>query len=193
MAKAKKAINKIIPEENIISKIYVIRGYKVIPDMDLAQLYGVETKVLNQAVKRNIQRFPTDFMFQLSRIEYNFLRSQIVTLENAGRGKYSKFNPYVFTEQGVAMLSAVINSPKAIDMNIAIMRAFVEIRKLVHTNKLIAEKMQLLEDRLGEHDVQLKNIYDTIENLLDEKVDEKTKTVEKSMSNRKRIGFKPEG
>ena len=81
MAKANKAINKIIPEENIISKIYVIRGYKVIPDMDLAQLYGVETKVLNQAVKRNIQRFPTDFMFQLTRIEYNFLRSQFVTLE----------------------------------------------------------------------------------------------------------------
>ena len=89
------------------------------------------------------------------------------------------------------MLSAVINSPKAIDMNIAIMRAFVEIRKLVHTNKLIAEKMQMLEDRLGEHDVQLKNIYDTIENLLDEKVEEKTKAVEKLMSNRKRIGFKP--
>ena len=89
------------------------------------------------------------------------------------------------------MLSGVINSSNAIDMNIAIMRAFVEIRKLVHTNKLIAEKMQLLKDRLGEYDVQLKNIYDTIENLLDEKVEEKTKAVQKSISNRKRIGFKP--
>jgi len=89
------------------------------------------------------------------------------------------------------MLSGLINSSKAIEMNINIIRAFVEIRKLVHTNKLIAEKMQLLEDRLGEHDVQLKNIYDTIENLLDEKVEEKTKAVEKLMSNRKRIGFKP--
>lgn len=98
--------------EKIQTKIYEIRGQKVMLDFDLAELYGVATKVLNQAVKRNIERFPEDFLIQITRDEYNFLRSQFVTLET-GRGKYSKYLPFAFTEQGVSMLSSVLNSPKA--------------------------------------------------------------------------------
>ena len=188
MAKAKKGIIKIIPDETIIRKIYLLRGQKVLLDRDLAELYGVETRILNQAVKRNENRFPPDFMFQLTRDEYNSLRSQIVILENSARGKYSKFNPFVFTEQGVAMLSGVINSPKAIEMNIAIMRAFVETRKLLHSNKKIAEQIKLLFDRIGEHDVQLDAIYDAIENLMDEKTEAKVKKIH--WEERERIGFK---
>ena len=188
MAKTKKGIIKIIPDETIIRKIYVLRGQKVMLDMDLANLYEVETRILNQAVKRNIQRFPTDFMFQLTREEYNSLRSQIVILESSGKGKYSKFNPFAFTEQGVAMLSGVINSPKAIEMNIAIMRAFVETRKLLHSNKKIAEQIKILFDRIGEHDVQLGAIYDALENLMDEKTEEKAKKID--WAERERIGFK---
>ena len=137
MAKAKKAFTKIIPEENIISKIYVVRGYKVILDMDLAELYEVETSYLKRQVRRNIERFPGDFMFKLNKKEFDSLRSQFGILK---RGEHTKYLPFAFTEHGVAMLSGVINSPKAIDMNIAITRAFVEIRKLVQINKLIAEK-----------------------------------------------------
>jgi len=102
---------------NIQTKIYEIRGQKVILDFDLAELDGVETKVMNQAVKRNTDRFPADFMIQITRDEYNSLRSQIVTLET-GRGKYAKYLPYAFTEQGVSMLSSVLNSSKAIQINI---------------------------------------------------------------------------
>jgi hypothetical protein len=117
------------------SKIVDIRGQKVILDFDLAMLYEVETKVLNQAVKRNVKRFPDDFMFQLSDDEYNSLRSQIVTLENVGRGKYRKYLPFAFTEQGVAMLSGILNSDVAINVNIAIMRTFVMIRRYALEHK----------------------------------------------------------
>jgi hypothetical protein len=115
---------------NIQSKIYAIRGCKVMLDFDLADIYGTETKVLKQSVRRNIVRFPNDFMFELTREEYNSLRSQIVTLD-IGRGKYSKYLPFAFTEQGVAMLSSVLNSEPAIVTNIKIMRAFVAVRQLV--------------------------------------------------------------
>ncbi len=113
---------------NIETRIYEIRCQKVMLDFDLAELYEVETKVLNQAVKRNIDRFPADFMIQITRDEYNSLRSQFVTLER-GRGKYTKYLPYAFTEQGVSMLSSVLNSSKAIQMNIQIIRAFVFMRQ----------------------------------------------------------------
>ena len=111
----------------IQNKIYEIRGQKVMLDFDLAEMYEVDTKVLNQAVKRNANRFPADFMFKITRNEYNSLRSQIVTLEKSeGRGKYSKYLPSAFTEQGVAMLSSVLNSEKAIEVNIVIIRTFVK-------------------------------------------------------------------
>ena len=115
---------------NIQNKIHVIRGYRVMLDFDLAVSYGIETRALKQAVRRNIKRFPDDFMFEITRDEYNSLRSQIVILE-IGRGKYAKYLPFAFTEQGVAMLSSVLNSEPAIATNIKIMRAFVAVRQLI--------------------------------------------------------------
>ena len=184
MAKAKRTIVKIIPDETIIRKIYLLRGQKVLLDMDLAVLYGVETGYLKRQVKRNIERFPEDFMFELNAKEIQNLRSQIGISSWGG----SRYAPYAFTEQGVAMLSGVINSPKAIEMNIAIMRAFVETRKLLHSNKKIAEQIQQLFDRIGEHDVQLSAIYEALENMMDEKAEEKVKKI--NWEERERIGFK---
>ncbi len=163
MAKSTKEVIKIIPDEKVIRKLYVIRDQKVILDRDLAELYEVETKVLNQAVKRNKSRFPGDFMFQLNKEEYDNLKSQSVTSSWGG----VRYMPSAFTEQGVAMLSGVINSPKAIEMNIAIMRAFVEMRRIAISDKNIAQQIKLLIERIDEHDVQLGAIYNTIENLLD--------------------------
>ena len=186
MAKAKKQTETILPDEIIISKIYVIRGQKVMLDNDLAQLYEVQTKVLNQAVKRNIKRFPPDFMFQLTKEEFEFIRSQSVTLEKTGRGRYSKYNSNAFTEQGVAMLSGILTSDKAIDMNIAIMRAFVETRKAIFFQNNISKQIGELKDKLGEHDIQLNGIYEAIENMMDDKVEKQ------SWINRKQIGFNRE-
>lgn len=120
--------------EEIRNRIYDIRGRQVMLDKDLAELYGVETKVLNQAVRRNIKRFPDDFMFQLIQEEWDFLRSQIVTLKK-GRGEHSKYLPYAFTEQGVAMLSSVLRSDTAIEVNIRIMRTFVAVRQYLAAPK----------------------------------------------------------
>ena len=182
--------------QSIQNRIYTIRGERVMLDRDLADLYDIEIKVFNQAVKRNSKRFPSDFLFQLSKDEYenfsnnnaenkfpNPLRSQIVTLKT-GRGQHRKYLPYAFTEQGVAMLSGVLNSERAIQMNIAIMRAFVEIRKILIRETDLKIQLQQIKDRIGEHDVQLNQIYDAIENLLDEKVSQR------NWDNRERIGFK---
>jgi ORF6N domain len=185
MPKAKRSVVKVIPDDTIIRKIYMLRGQKVMLDMDLAVLYEVETGYLKRQVKRNIERFPEDFMFELTSKEYNSLRSQIGILN---RGAHTKYLPFAFTEQGVAMLSGVINSPKAIDMNIAIMRAFVETRKLIHSNKKVAEQIKTLFERIGEHDGQLKAIYDAMENLMDEKLDKEIE--EQQWKERERIGFK---
>lgn len=171
---------KLIPIETVTQKICLFRGEKVLIDRDLAALYGVETRVLNQAVKRNIRRFPRDFMFQLNHKEFNILKSQFVTSSWGGQRKL----PFAFTEQGVAMLSGIIQSAKAIEMNIAIMRAFVEMRKLALSNKKVAAEIKKLIDKVGEHDVQLASIYDTIEDLLDKKV------TEQKWEDRIRIGFR---
>ncbi len=186
MAKSKKALTKIIPDEIIIKKIYVFRGQKVMLDKDLAELYGVETKRLKEAVRRNIERFPKDFMFEMNKKEFENWRSQSASSNSDKMGL--RYAPFCFTEQGVAMLTGVINSPKAIDMNIAIMRAFVETRKLLHSNKKIAEQIRMLFDRIGEHDVQLGAIYDALENLMDEKTGDKVKKI--GWEERERIGFK---
>lgn len=164
-------------------------------DKDLAFLYEIETKVLNQAVKRNIKRFPKDFMFQLNKEEFEDIRlqitnlknddssrSQIVTLKNQ-RGQNLKYFPFAFTEQGVAMLSGVINSEKAISMNIAIMRAFVAVRQVLIKQNDIKEQLKQIKERIGEHDVQLNQIYEAMENLLDEKA------TAKKWEERDRIGF----
>jgi len=182
--------------QSIQNRIHVIRGERVLLDKDLAALYETETKALNLAVKRNIQRFPEDFMFQLTEEEWDSLRLQIETLEKsdslrlqnetlkAGRGRHTKYLPYAFTEQGVAMLSGVLHSEKAIKMNIAIMRAFVEVRRILVHQSDTRLQLQELKDRLGEHDVQLNQIYDAMENLLDEKVSQR------KWEDRERIGFR---
>ncbi|MEO6228893.1 MAG: ORF6N domain-containing protein [Ferruginibacter sp.] len=180
MAKSKKDVIKIISDEKVIRKLYVIRQQKVILDRDLAELYEIETKVLNQAVKRNKSRFPGDFMFQLNKEEYDNLKSQSVTSSWGG----VRYMPLAFTEQGVAMLSGVINSPRAIEMNIAIMRAFVEMRKIAISDKNIVHQIKQLVERIDEHDVQLGAIYETIENLLDENIEKK------KWEDREKIGFR---
>jgi hypothetical protein len=139
----------LIPLERIEQKILRIRGANVMLDEDLAELYGVEVRTLNQAVKRNADRFPDDFMFQLSADEEARvnarLRSQIVILEPAGRGKYRKYPPYAFTEQGVAMLSSVLRSPRAVQVNIQIMRTFVNLRRMLASNEDLTRKLAALE------------------------------------------------
>jgi hypothetical protein len=181
---------RLIPPEGIERAILVLRGHRVMMDADLAQLYGVEPRVLIQAVKRNIERFPGDFMFQLTIEEATFSRSQSVILngqflETNGasrpqigrleRGKNIKYLPYAFTEQGVAMLSSVLRSPRAVQVNIEIMRAFVQLRQMLQENADLARKLAQLEKK---YDAQFRAVFDAIRELM--KPPEKT---------RRRIGF----
>ncbi|MCX2584939.1 ORF6N domain-containing protein [Pedobacter sp. MR22-3] len=190
--------------KSIESRIYTIRDERVMLDFDLASLYEVETKVLNQAVKRNITRFPEDFMFQLTSKEWESIRSQMVTgYEKVNPLKIELTNnpnlksqivtsswggtrkmPYAFTEQGVAMLSGVLKSEKAINMNIAIMRVFVDVRKILLKQSNMNEQLTAIKERIGEHDVQLNELYDAMENLIDEKI------TQLKWKDRERIGFK---
>ena len=163
MSKTGKEI--MIPDELVMNKIYLIRGQKAMLDRDLAELYGVETKVLNQAVKRNSQRFPTDFMFQLTKSEWESLRSQVVTLET-GRGKYPKYAPTVFTEQGVAMLSSVLKSETAIRVNIQIIRIFTRMREMIMTHKDILLQLEKIEKKMNSHDEQIALIFGYLKKLL---------------------------
>jgi len=170
---------EIIPTEQIALRIRHFRGEKVLLDFDLAALYGVETRALNQAVRRNADRFPADFMFQLSSEETETL-SQLVTPSVAGHdvsnssqivmssGKYrgKRYRPYAFTEQGVAMLSSVLNSESAVKMNIAIMRAFVQLRRALETNRELARKFSELERRIDKHDVEIDAILEAIRQLM---------------------------
>lgn len=151
----------LISVEKIEKTIYLIRGEKVMLDRDLALLYGVETKILNRAVKRNLKRFPLDFMFQLTEDEAETLRCQIGT-SNKGRGG-RRYLPYVFTEQGVAMLSTVLNSDRAITVNIEIMRAFVKLRQLLASNTELARRLEELESK---YDKQFKIVFDAIRQLM---------------------------
>ena len=152
-----------IPIEIIEKKIYLIRNQKVMLSVDLAELYGVETRALNQAVKRNIERFPEDFMFQLNDSEFQNLKSQIVT---SSWGGMRRANPYAFTEQGIAMLSSVLKSDRAIKVNIEIMRTFVKIRKIILQNKDLADKLAQLEIKTEKHDKDIKAIIDAIRQLM---------------------------
>jgi phage regulator Rha-like protein len=207
MPRAKKNIIKLIPDETIIRKIYVIRGHKVMLDFDLAVLYEVETKRLNEQVKRNIDRFPEDFMFRLTQREWEAMRSQIATASapdtmrsqivtaskkdirsqfaTASQKKRNvNVTPYAFTEHGVTMLASILKSEKAVKMSIVVVRAFIELTRSALQYGEITKQLQALKEHLGEHDVQLNQIYDAIENLLDDKAEQKT------WDNRKRIGFK---
>jgi len=170
-------------ESIIYQKIYELRGQKVMLDYDLAELYEVPTRILNQAVKRNYKRFPEDFMFQLTRDEYDSLRSQFVILESPGRGNYSKYNPYAFTEHGVTMLASVLKSDKAIEMNLVIVRAFIALRQFALTYKDLERKIQEIWLTVGSHDEQLKRINAAIEGLLSGKMEKQ------SWDERDRIGF----
>lgn len=166
----------------IREKIYDLRGQRVMLDFDLAELYEVETRVLNQAIKRNKDSFPRDFMFRVTAKEWKSMSSQIVMTSPAKRPKAAL--PYVFTEHGVTMLASVLKSPKARKMNITIVRAFIAFRKVIGHHTRILKDLKEVKDKLGTHDGQLNHIYDAIENLLDNKVKE-TKWEE-----RERIGFK---
>jgi hypothetical protein len=167
MAQAKRLA--VVPVQDITRAILVLRGQRVLLDAELAALYGVETRVLIQAVRRNLDRFPADFMFQLTAPEWAALRSQIVTLK-AGRGQHRKYLPYVFTEQGVAMLSSVLRTKRAIAVNIQIMRAFVRMRGLLSSNRELARRFQQLEARLdkklAEHDGAIAAILSAIRELM---------------------------
>lgn len=168
--------NEIIPPELIENKIYIIRNYRVMLDSDLALLYDVETKVLNQAVKRNTDRFPEDFMFQLSDEEWEFLRSQIVTSKKSRGGK--RYTPYVFTEHGVLMLSNILNSKKAIAVSIQIIRVFAKLREMALTHKDLTYQLREFEQRfigyakdtnieLNEHTQKIAEIFKQLDYLKD--------------------------
>jgi len=152
----------LLPMEVIERKILLIRGQKIMPDSDLAELYGVDTSNLNKAVKRNIDRFPEDFMFQLTKEEADFLRFQIGMSKAGGRGG-RRYLPYAFTEQGVAMLSSVLNSKRAVQVNIAIMRVFVKLREMIASNKELAKRLDELEKK---YDMQFKVVFDAIRQLM---------------------------
>jgi len=168
----------LVPVELIERRIYLIRGQKVMLDTDLAALYQVQTYRLNEQVKRNANRFPADFMFQLTKEETQSLTSQFARSKQ-GRGGRRTF-PYVFTEQGVAMLSTVLNSDRAIQVNIVIMRAFVRLRELLSTHKSVLHRLDELERKYQGHDSQIKVVFEAIRKLIEAPVRPK-----------RRIGFSP--
>ena len=176
----------------IHSKIFEVRGQRVMLDFDLAELYEVETKRINEQVRRNKERFPDDFMFKITLKEWKTIQSQIATGSISGNQsqiatgsqKHRGSTPYAFTEHGVTMLASILKSPKARAMNIAIVRAFIALRKIALQKSDLLEILNGLKDRIDEHDLQLKSIYDSIENLLDEKIEHK------GWNERERIGFK---
>ena len=167
-----------IPDEVVMNKIYLVRGQKMMLDRDLAELYDVETKVLNQAVKRNSDRFPADFMFQLTKKEFENLKSQIVTSSWGGVRKM----PFAFTEQGVAMLSSVLKSEIAIRVNIQIIRIFTRMRKMIITHKDILLQLEKIEKKLAGHDEEITLIFGYLKQLLNP-----------PQPPRRKIGFKRNG
>jgi hypothetical protein len=173
----------ILREETIASIIYLIRGEKVMLDVDLAELYGVETKILKQAVRRNLNRFPPDFLFELTKEEDAHLREQFGA-SNIGRGG-ARYLPFAFTEQGVAMLSGILNSERAISVNIAIMRTFVQMRKLMFSNAELSQRVgdleRLMNEHLDDYSEDIKDIYEALRQLMRDQDEEEP---------RRPIGFK---
>lgn len=170
----------IVPDEIVISKIYYIRGQKVMLDSDLAELYGVETRRLNEQVNRNADRFPEDFMFRLNEEEFQTLMSQFATSKRGGRRKL----PYVFTEHGVLMLSSVLNSKQAIEVNIQIMRIFTKIRQMLVDNTEIRLEVEKIKNKLESQDKNMEIVFKYLDELLEKS--------DKPSPPRKRIGFKPD-
>jgi hypothetical protein len=170
----------IVPDEIVISKIYYIREQKVMLDSDLAELYGIETRRLNEQVNRNIDRFPEDFMFQLNEQEFKYLMSQIATSKRGGRRK----SPYVFTEHGVLMLSSVLNSKQAIEVNIQVMRIFTRIRQMLADNTEIRLEVEKIKNKLDNQDKNMEIVFKYLDELLEKQNQPKPP--------RKRIGYKPD-
>ena len=185
-AKDKKSEeNALITIDIIERKIHIVREQKVMLDSDLASLYGVETRVLNQAARRNVQRFPEDFMFQLTSEEFENLKSQFVTSSLSNYGGRRKL-PFVFTEQGVAMLSGVLNSERAVQVNIGIMRAFVSMRKMLSSNEEVSKKLVEIENKLGAHDEHFKKVFTAIRLLMNppDKLDKEIGFIQKGKKNK---------
>ena len=172
-----------IPDEVIISRIYLIRGQRVMIDRDMAELYGVETKRLKEAVRRNIERFPEDFMFEMTKEEFENWRSQFATSKSDMLGL--RYAPFCFTEQGVTMLSCVLNSQRAINMNIRIIRIFTRMREMLLTHKDILLSLEKMERTLSSHDDKIMLLFEYIKQF------EKLKQEELDQKKRPRIGFKP--
>jgi len=170
-------MNEIIPIEVIQQKIFLIRGHRVMLDTDLADLYGVNVKRLNEQVKRNLKRFPPDFMFELNQEEHQSLRSHFATLKK-GRGHHRKYLPYVFTEHGTIMLANVLNSPISVQASIQVVRAFVQLRQILSTHKELAHKLIELERKIENHDEEIHTIFEAIRQLMSP-----------SEPNKKKIGF----
>jgi hypothetical protein len=169
----------------IQQKIYEVKGYKIMLDFDLAELYEVETRVMNQAVKRNSNRFPSDFMFRLTAEEWAELSSsQFVMMDSPPKNRSGKYLPYAFTEHGVTMLASVLKSELAEQMSIAIVRAFIALRQFALDYKDLAEQINEIRQTVTNHNEQLNQIYDAIENLLYDKIQQK------AWKDRERIGFK---
>ena len=166
--------NSAVPDEYMALRIYFIRDQKVMLDMDLAELYGVQTKVLKQAVRRNIERFPEDFMFELSTVEFADLRSQFVT----STWESTRYAPMAFTEQGIAMLSSVLKSKQAIAVNIQIIRVFVRMRELIQSNEDLDHRMEELEQRITGQDERITLLFEYLEQFINQ------------TTNRKRVGFR---
>jgi len=173
--------NQLIPDEIIMNKIYYIRGQKIMLASDLAELYNIQTRVLNQSVNRNLKRFPPDFMFQLSENEYLSLTSQIV-MSKKGRGG-RRVLPFVFTEHGVLMLSSILNSDRAIEVNIQVMRIFTRIRQILFDNTELRLEIEKIKFKINNQDKNMEIVF----RYLDELIDKKEESLE-----RKRIGYKPD-
>ena len=171
----------VVLAERIEKAILLIRGHKVMLDRDLAELYGVPAKRLNEQVRRNLARFPDDFMFQLTDTETGALRSQFATSNKVRGGR--RYLPYAFTEQGVAMLSSVLNSHRAVEVNIAIMRAFVRLREILSTHKDLARKLEDHERKLGQHDEKFQIVFEAIRQLM---------APPSPAQKKQRIGFHPD-
>ena len=171
-----------IPDEIIVKKIYIITGMKVMLDRDLAELYGIETRRLNEQVKRNLERFPADFMIQLNHEEFKNLKSHFATSSWGGRRKL----PYAFTEHGVLMLASVLNSDIATKVNISIVRVFIKMRELILDHKEFVEKLSQIELKLNDHEDQILLISEYLRQL------EQSRQQQDQQSKRKRIGFRPD-
>jgi phage regulator Rha-like protein len=178
----KKDSEIMIPDEVIMNKIYLIRGKKVMLDRDLAELYGVETKVLKQTVRRNNKRFPPDFMFEMTTEELQIWRSQFVT-SNADR-KGLRYSPFCFTEHGVIMLASILNSDRAINTNVQIVRIFIKMREMLASHKEILHRLDKIEHYMAEHDNQILVIFEYLKQL------EQAKQQELDHKDRKRVGYK---